>query len=246
MGIFDFLAPPQTCPAPVDLPDFFQDILPPIEPVPIPPTPPTRQALLEAAVLVAIAIAESLEDDDECKECDPCKAVALGTPYVRSYGDIRTARVGYEYQHHVVDWFLHDPVNRFIMEWDFNGVKFDGLDPKEGAMLSIRAIPRMEYDPTFTSECYLIEAKYGYDWFDWDPEEETWVLAKPSFLVKDLRTEIVRQNIAFSPHYPNVALIWIFSNRHFKGWAEQELIRSTNRVGIRSVYYSYIANEDQS
>jgi len=170
----------------------------------------------------------------------------LGTPYVRSYGDIRTARVGYEYQHHVVDWFLHDPVNRFIMEWDFNGVKFDGLDPKEGAMLSRRAIPRMEYDPTFTSECYLIEAKYGYDWFDWDPDLAKWILAKPDFLIRSTVTEMENQRNAVIPYYPNVALVWIFSNRHFKAWADQTLIPSVDSTIIRSVYYVYIANEDQS
>jgi len=246
MGVLDFLMPPQECPAPITLPDSLEGLLDPTPPLSEPPPPPTRQALLEAAVIAAALIAESLQDDEECKECDPCKAVAFGKEYVRSYGDIRTARVGYEYQHHVVNWFFHDPVNRFIMEWELGGVKFDGLDPEEGAKLAIRAIARPEYDPTFTSHCYLIEAKYGYDWFDWDPVREEWKLSKPDFLMDSTRTEITSQSTAITPHYPNVALVWIFSNRHFKAWADTNLIRPTGNIGIRSVYYPYIASEDRS
>ena len=247
MGILDFLAPPQECPSTVPLPGTIQDILPPDPPpLPKPPKPPTRQALLEAAVIAAAAIAESLQEDEECKECDPCKAVALGKEFIRSYGDIRTARVGYEYQHYVVNWFFHDPVGRYIMEWEVSGVKFDGLDPKEGAMLAVRAIARTEYDPAFTSKCYLIEAKYGYDWFRYDPVKEKWVPAKPKFLIDKIKSEIARQNLAFATLYPNVALIWIFSNRYFKEWADHDLIPPVNKAGIRSVYYPYIANEDRT
>ncbi len=131
------------------------------------------------------------------------------------------------------------------MEWELGGVKFDGLDPEEGTNLAIRAIARPEYDPTFTSHCYLIEAKYGYDWFDWDPEEEEWTLVKPDFLIDSTITEMENQKLATAPHYPNVALVWIFSNRYFKSWADQTLIPSVDSTIIRSVYYPYIAGEDR-
>jgi len=247
MGILDFLAPPQECPSPISLPEAIQDVLPPAPPpLPKPPKPPTRQALLEAAVLAAAAIAESLQEDEECKECDPCKAVALGKEYVRPYGDIRTARVGYEYQHYVVNWFFHDPVGRHIMEWEVSGVKFDGLDPKEGAMLAVRAIARTEYDPAFTSKCYLIEAKYGYDWVRYDAWKEKWVMDKPDFLINSTEKEIEKQNNVLKALYPNVALVWICSNRHFREYVQTELIRLVNPEGIRSVYYPYLAEEDQT
>lgn len=250
MSILDFFQPPpQECPAPpIDFPESLQDIFPPTpEPEPEPPTP-TREALKAAAIVAAAIIAESLREDDECKQCEPCKAVVFGKEYVRGYGDMRTQRVGYEYQHYVVSWFYHDSQNRFIMEWELNGTKFDGLDPKEGIMLVTRAITRTEYDPNATSYCYLIDTKYnapGKDWFRHNPQEERFEAIVPDFLTASLSSEMGKQNSAFSPFYPNVALIWICSSRDYEGFVKENVIPSINPIGIRSVYYPYIAIEDQ-
>ncbi len=153
--------------------------------------------------------------------------------------------MGYEYQHYVVNWFFHDPVGRFIMEWQFGGVWFDGLDHKQGTMLAGRGIRRTEYDPGGLSRCYLIDTKYGYDsWVRYDAWEEKWVSDVPPPLIASLRDENDRQFNVVKAAYPNVALIWIFSGRLFKQFADQEFIEP-RRPQISSVYYAYQAKEDR-
>jgi hypothetical protein len=254
MAILDWLLEPkpEVCPAPVELPDWYTDrtrgadLLPPL-PDP-PPPPPTKEAALAAAIAAALAITTSMRDDDDCEDCEPCLALANGTggiPPRMPYANARTSRVGYEYQHYVVNWLFHDPVGRIIMEWQFGGVWFDGLDHKQGAMLAGRAIRRTEYDPGGVSRCYLIDTKYGYDsWVSYNAWEERAALIAPDFLMRTLRTEIVGQHNAVSSSYPNVALIWIFSGAQFKKFADVELIRPRSPV-VGSVYFAYTATEDK-
>jgi hypothetical protein len=253
LAILDWLLEPkpEVCPAPVELPDWYTDrtrgadLLPPL-PDP-PPPPPTKEAALAAAIAAALAITTSMRDDDDCEDCEPCLALANGTggiPPRMPYGNTRRNRVGYEYQHHVVNWLFHDPVGRIIMEWQFGGVWFDGLDHKQGALLEGRAIRRTEYDPGGVSRCYLIDTKYGYDsWVRYDAWKEEWV-PYLEFLFESLIKEIERQYSVVQVAFPNVALVWIFSSDQFKLVADRELIRPLSPI-ITSVYYPYIANEDR-
>jgi hypothetical protein len=257
MSILDWLLEPepQVCPAPVELPDWYRnlgrdtDILPPLPdpPPPLPP-PPTREAGLAAAIAAALAVTTTMRDDDDCEDCEPCLAVLNGTggiPPRMPYGDQRTNRVGYEYQHYVVNWFFHDPVGRFIMEWQFGGVWFDGLDHKQGTMLYGRGIARAEYDPGGVSQCYLIDTKYGYDsWVRYDAWNQEWVAFAPPFLIKGLTEEIDRQYNVVSHVYPNVALVWDLSGDKFKAFADRILVRPRSPVAS-SVYYTYLASEDR-
>ncbi len=245
---------PEVCPAPLDMPDWYRDLtrgadlLPPL-PDP-PPPPPTKEAALAAAIAAALAITTKITDEDDCEDCEPCLAVLNGTggippPPRNPYPNQRINRVGYEYQHYVVNWFFHDPVNRIIMEWQFGGVWFDGLDPKEGTMLYGRGIARAEYDPGAVSTCYLIDTKYGYDsWVRYDAWDERWVPDKPPFLIEPLTKEIERQYKVVSPNHPNVMLVWIFSGSKFKEFCDTEWI-IPRATAMASVYYAYIAEEDK-
>jgi hypothetical protein len=145
----------------------------------------------------------------------------------------------------VVNWFFHDPAARIIMEWQFNGVWFDGLDSTRGNLLASRGIQRAEYDPAGVARCYLIDTKYGYDsWVRYDAWNEQWIEFVPRFLWQGLEDEITRQDNAVKGSYPNAMLVWIFSGAQFKGFADQSLLaRYKPRVG--TVYYSYVAKEDR-
>ncbi|WP_179381127.1 hypothetical protein [Jannaschia marina] len=252
-GFFDnlFAPNPEHCPAPpVELPAEIQDLLPDLPPPPPPePEPPSRADLIAAAAAIAATITQAIKDDDECEHCENCLAVQGGTggiPPRMPYPDTRTNRVGYEYQHHVVNWFYHDRTNRIIMEWQVGPTWFDGLDPKEGMSLATRAIARSEYDPGLTSYCYLIDTKYGYDsWMRYDVDEEQFTFLKPSFLMENLLEEVNRQAVAAGPLYPNVAVVWVCSQRHVRQFFDEEVI-SHRKPQFRTVYYPYTALEDRT
>lgn len=245
-----FKPSPGFCPAPpLQIPEDITELLPPTpEPEPE-PEPPSRANLVAQAAVIAAAISQKLKEENECQTCENCRAVlagAGGIPPRMPYANTRTSRVGYEYQHYVVNWFHHDAQNRIIMEWQVGGTWFDGLDPKEGTMLASRAIVRSEYDPALTSYCYLIDTKYGYDsWVRYDAYKERWVEEVPPFLIKNLRDEILRQNLAAGALYPNVSIVWIFSGRFFHAYAQRDLIGLAGPQ-FRSIYYPYIASEDRT
>jgi hypothetical protein len=245
-----FAPSPGYCPLPESLPAEIDDLLPPL-PDPPPPLepPPSREALLAAAAAAAAAISLGIRREDECEVCETCLAVLRGNggiPPRMPYADTRTSRTGYEYQHHVVNWFYHDAANRIIMEWKVGDVWFDGLDPKEGTMLATRAIRRPEYDPQLTSYCYLIDTKYGYDsWVRYDAYRERRVPNLPERLFDGLVREVQSQGSTVNGLYPNVAIVWIFSGRHFKEYAETALLQPAGPQ-FRSVYYPYIATEDRT
>lgn len=258
MAVLDWLfAPePEACPAPIDLPDWYRDLtrdadlLPPIPPPPPGPEtpPPTTAALLALAVATAAKITDTLRGDDDCEEgcekCIPLHAGAGGIPPRMPYADQRTSRVGYEYQHHVVNWFFHDAEARIIMEWQFNGVWFDGLDSTRGTLLAGRGIQRAEYDPVGESRCYLIDTKYGYEvYVRYDAWAEEWVRSL-DFFWDPWEVELGRQDDAFRSSYPNVMLLWIFSNQRVRQIADSTLL-ATLQPRVASVYYSYIAQEDR-
>ena len=71
----------------------------------------------------------------------------------------------------------------FIMEWNFNGVKFDGF---------------------FSGQCLLKEAKGGYDRFfdEWGVPLEWW-----AYNVTEMLDEVRRQSLAAIPR-PPVRLEW--------------------------------------
>lgn len=246
-----FQPSPGYCPAPpAELPQDITDLFPPPSPPPEPePEPPSKAELVAQAAVIAAAISQKIREEDECQTCENCMAVKMGTggiPPRMPYADSRTSRIGYEYQHYVVNWFHHDAENRIIMEWQVNGTWFDGLDPKEGAMLATRAITRSEYDPALTSYCYLIDTKYGYDsWVRYDAYEEEWVTDVPPFLIKNLSDEIERQNLAAGTLYPNVSIVWIFSGRFFHVYAKEALLGPAG-TQFRSVYYPYTASEERT
>lgn len=239
MGILDLFAPsPEYCPAPETLPEAGELLDDLLQPPPPPPDPaPSREGLRAAIVAAAAAIAESFREDDECENCERCMAVTMGSEFIRSYGDIDTQVNGYEYQHYVVNWFVHDPVGRYIMEWQVGGVRFDGLDNKQGTKLAIRAIPRSEYDPGSVHYCYLIETKYGYrSWFRYNSDgviEPT----VPEFLAQKLGEDLGRQMPVVAGMTPNVGLVWIFSDEITKDFFETRISRS-----VPTVYYPYQAS----
>ncbi len=234
--------PPQHCPAP-EGEITIDDLLPPVtQPPPEPPPPPSRDALRAAAVAAVAAITASIKDSEDCEDCEPCRAAQSGTGWVRAYGNTDTAIQGYEYQHHVVNWFFHDPVGRFIMEWDALGTKWDGLDPTPGTMLNSRAISRFEYDPAGASKCYLIEAKYGYDWwFRYDAYQEEWVVNASQSRVERLLNQFDDQVAKVSGVHPNTGLVWISSSRHLEQYVREELVEPKGGGVVASVYYPYTA-----
>lgn len=49
------------------------------------------------------------------------------------------------------------------MEWEFNGVWFDGLDSTRVTLLAGRGIARAKYEPDRKPKCYLIDTEYSYN-----------------------------------------------------------------------------------
>nr|MCU0802401.1 restriction endonuclease fold toxin 5 domain-containing protein [Paracoccaceae bacterium] len=197
----------------------------------------------------AVAITTAMRDDDDCEEgcekCIPLHAGAGGIPKRMPYANERNSRVGYEYQHHVVNWFFHDPIARIIMEWEFNGVEFDGLDPTRGTLLAGRGIARAEYDPAGVARCYLIDTKYGYEiYVRYDAWEERWVV-RQLFFWGGWQKELTGQSDAIESSHPNVMLIWIFSNLQVMQVAK-EVLNEVSQGKVATVYYSYIAQEDRA
>jgi hypothetical protein len=204
--------------------------------------------LLVLAAAPAARITDTLQGNGDsaegCEKCIPAHAGTGGIPPRMPYADQRTSRVGYEYQHHVVNWFYHDPAGRIIMEWQFNGVWFDGLDSTRGTLLAGRGISRAEYDPAGTSRCYLIDTKYGYEvYVRYDAWADEWVRSL-DFFWDAWEGELTRQDDVFRSSYPNVMLLWIFSNRQVQQVADLTLLAPL-QPRVASVYYAYIAEEDR-
>jgi hypothetical protein len=122
----------------------------------------------------------------KCKECPPDR----GKQYQRNF-PVRHDWVDYQAR---VTGMPSGPT--FILEWDFNGVKFDGF---------------------VSSECLLQEAKGGYDRFfdDWGEVLDWW-----SYNVEEMMKDISRQSLAAMPR-PPVRLEWFWqqplSYRYFSG-----------------------------
>ena len=112
---------------------------------------------------------------EKCKECPPDKGVA----YRRNFAE-RKEWVDYQAR---IGGMPNGPT--FIMEWDFNGVKFDGFE---------------------SAQCLLKEAKGRYDQFfdDFGAVRIWWQEGRD-----DLIDEAMRQGVAAQPR-PPTRLRWHF------------------------------------
>jgi hypothetical protein len=165
----------------------------------LPDTPPQA---VPGAQVEARAIARTR--DDVCTVgCDACVAASTGFPQWVSYRDdpdaplAGTAERGYAYQHFVCR-LPHEPVARRIMEWQFAGYSWDGIE---------------------VVTCTLLEAKYGYDEFledDWQgglPRLKTWAIKAGIQVFVDLVTQAGEQAARIAPFRPEVSLRWVFSHQ---------------------------------
>lgn len=197
---------PGYCPAPPsDGPIENEDLLPPPLVAPGPDLPevdlgPDAPPIADGGAQTEADAQDRVRDEPCVEGCPNCVAVQNGSYFPRSYSPSnRTQRVGYAYQHFVVPWFAHNPAAGQIQEWQFSGVRFDGLD---------------------FGACHLLEAKYGHDnWFIEDfssggrpvPREFPGRVLLPKIFVEaQSHVSIVR------PHYPEVRLTWVFSSLVFK------------------------------
>ncbi|WP_267898810.1 Tox-REase-5 domain-containing protein [Sorangium cellulosum] len=202
--------PPPQQPAPSQLPP--PRLPPPPPPPPLPssgaPDAPTggpagapdatALPLTSSPIADAKTEAEILSHagTDTCATCKNCIALANGYPKWRGYSPDRdNQRDGYEYQHFIVSWMLHEPERGRIQEWEFK-VWFDGIQP---------------------SICQLIEAKYGYDnFFELDKgrsdgrfRPQGWAITA----IEDTKREARNQLKVVRPLYPEVKLLWVFSRQ---------------------------------
>lgn len=176
--------PPVTVPAPAPAPDPDPDPRP--RPLPVPGPLPDRA----------------------CTTCPRCPPRDDGGPTRHAYGNVDAAALrGYRYQHFVCPWHPHDPAARWIEEWAWRGVNFDGLHP---------------------AECHLYEAKHGYDGFleqeDWSadgrPKLKPW--AREVFATAIVQA--ARQANAVRPHWPEVKLTWVFGSMTTKLYLYQQFL----------------------
>jgi hypothetical protein len=156
---------------------------------------------LPGAQVEADAIARTR--DDVCTVgCEACVAASSGSPQWVSYRNdpdaplAGTAERGYAYQHFVCR-LPHEPVARRIMEWQFAGYSWDGIE---------------------VVTCTVLEAKYGYDeryleddWAGGRPKPLPWALAARIF--PRLVTQAGQQLGHLAPFRPDVGLKWLFSHQ---------------------------------
>lgn len=112
---------------------------------------------------------------EKCKECPPDK----GRPFERTF-PVRKDWVDYQAR---IGGMPNGPT--FIIEWDFNGVKFDGF---------------------VSGECLLKEAKGGYDRFfdEWGEALDWW-----RHNIEGMMKEVGNQSIAAIPR-PPIRLEWFW------------------------------------
>ncbi len=225
---------------PVPRPDPVPPPLPPVRPR-LPRVPPLTNKDDEAAPAPEAApeatpegqtegrTRTDTEGDEECEICPECIARERGrlvpVPYRRATTPgppPPTQQLGYAYQHFVVPWFAHDTVAHIIDEWEFGGVRFDGLE---------------------FATCHLFEAKFGYDnWFiedfsDGGRPEPTEFAAQ--VLLDGIFDEAIRQWGAVKGFYPDVRLTWVFSSLVFKIFMTEFFLRTGMVPPIDSEYRPY-------
>lgn len=144
-----------------------------------------RQEASDRAASTTVSRSEAkTQEPEKCKECPPDR----GKPFQRNF-PVRKDWVDYQAR---ITGFTNGPT--FIMEWEFNGVKFDGF---------------------VSDQCLLQEAKAGYDQFfdEWGRPERWW-----AHNIEEMMVDIRRQGFAAIPR-PPVRLEWYWqqaaSHRYF-------------------------------
>ena len=181
---------------------------------------------------------EALPINRDCEECEQCVGALEGLSQINTYGDTRPNRRGYAYQHLVVPWFVWSPSTRQIMEWRIphpvpgqNPVDFDGLDPTPGHMLLAQSeLDRRYYDPVGEVNCYLIEAKRGYE-RAFEVNEEGVLVPILEFMLQSIQGQFNRQIEVLETLSGTTGLLWILSSMNFHMW-----FKSNISEGVPFVY----------
>ena len=159
-------------------------------PDPVQPPNPAQDAETEAAHT------PKLTDDPHCATCPRCAAKDRGTPALNEYGAVYAATArGYAYQAFVCPWHWHDPAGQMIGEWEFEGVRFDGLD---------------------WDHCHLYETVHGQEEYliqdDWGSGGRPIVAEGAESAFNDIIDLARRQRNVVMQHWPEVQLSWVFSS----------------------------------